>query len=935
MDKDLKVLLNKLLGLFEIAAKAIREFLGKEEEPEVPEEPKKEFTELKVYSIEKASFNQLVFFFHSTGLEFLNWKILQDGALIETGRTEKLSSARVAVTPFKDFKNGKYTLFIDGEDTGTRTFGTDSIEFEITDAPVTDTREQTDLKITEILSVAPLTFRFHSEGLQFIDVGVRHPSGSKTSIQVGPLTSNVVQTGINLTQEGTHTLMISGQDTETRRFGTDAKEITIQGEDKPEPEVPEEPEQPSGEPFVPVYAGDGSVKVEGTDQRFSFVEGKDIRVEILPGDKVRLKAARTQRSPDGSRDLKLVVTNGDMAQLKDEEVDKLLAGVKLPAGDHCFHVWYYAYDLVVMLERYWELQGQGRDRSHVGSGENIYLTVQDKVEVVNEREIKDPPFLRGDSLFPMYHKHGATLELPKDKIYGPTKFTRERDGSIDWPAILKAVTHTQWSNPLGEYRDADRTWITAQTFPMFTLSVGAHVQLSKGQSTNITLRDSRLKKRMGRSVNKRYDSPSSKIGVYWHQEVVSNDGEINITVTANEDVNEGFTFSIPMFDTPENVTNAVFPVSKEMPTFGEQCENGYPFDLTMECRKILFEKMKERFGVKHPNETYITPDYFDSLYGFRTTAHSIDSKRKWFLLSKENARHQEGPENQRIMSAFYATGADKFCNRKKSGYMDSEIVSGAGKRIYADILDYCQQVIADPHLKIVRFGWISMEGGQSPLIQKGFWQRLSFPGRYDVLRLVRGEFSYEMNRAAVFFSLLFGNGSVSWHDNAGYGQVKEQWNLAHIGGPSDWKTQTHDKETGAIVNYNGNPPRETGKSGFSDGAAPGCEGEWAGAKLYEAISTKGDRVSKSILVPAFTMNGTRQFTASEYLPQFGKEVIGGSSIVDLWEQKLPVVLVTEGTAGKAVIIKNPFAGPTERYVVDCGAFGRFEPVGNGLKVFKI
>ena len=878
-----------------------------------------------ISSISNISKSGLEFQFHAEEVYEMNIKVFDsNGALFDQELAFRPQNNVIELEFDRELIPGReYTLHIEA----TECMGFSGRVFKLEDVKPEEPEEPEEPElpmckrgptISRIISATKdlVRFQFDGDGVTEMKVSV----GSQSKI-VTP-TNNTLEVPFSL-GVGKYTLKIEG----TKCKGGDSGEFEIKA-----PVEPGEPEQP-GKPFEVVESQDGTLKVEGSDQRFSFVEGRDSRVQILPGDKVKLLLPLTKKSSDGSTDLPLQLMNSDLVAIAPDEVNSLLRGVKLPAGPYSFHAYYMKYPLREMQKDYWPLLGDDRHNKNSTSPEIVFMHIWDKNPTNDPSQVLDNPKLRGDSMFPQYAETGEPLKLPKNKFFGGQKVTREKDGSIDWDKWLKYATHFGWhSYEFPEAVRYTRTWITNQTFPEFALNANELIQMKAGEAKVVTLKDSRLKIDMSRSYNYRYESPKKDLfSVEWFQGIVQRDGEIDVKITAIKDVNEMVNFWIPIFDTAQNIADQDMPASRDILLFGEQAENGLPFEQTMKARRILAKKM----GLVKAEDGNLYPDYFAGLNGFGTDEVSLNETSKYFLMSKANARKFKDNDGNIRERLFYATNSQEFCNRLAQGYNDSEMKSGDGILAYRDCLNYCVQMIADPHNKAVRFGTISMEGVHSPIVKKGFWQRLRMGPDYDLIRLVRGEFSYEMNRASVFYSLLFANGSVSWNDNAPMGQDKPNWDFAHIGGYADWKTQVQNLKTGETKTWNGTPARKETGNGFSDGACPGNEGEFAGAKAYQAISVDSDRVSKSIRVPNFTTDG-KSFSKGEELPFYGKEgVLGGSAIIDLWNQRLPLVFLTEGEQGKSLIVKNPFAGPTQSYSITVDGIGTKTILGSDLKIFKL
>src|SRR5690606_475754 len=155
-----------------------------------------------------------------------------------------------------------------------------------------------------------------------------------------------------------------------------------------------------------------------------------------------------------------------------------------------------------------------------------------------------------------------------------------------------------------------------------------------------------------------------------------------------------------------------------------------------------------------------------------------------------------------------------------------------------------------------------------------------------------------------FFSLLIGDYYTLWDDNVIYGTNINNFGLAHIGGAAPWKNKwqpTGGKVTQYDPQDTAQPKTIGGEYQWSDSAAPGHNGAFAGAWLLAQIK---NYIDKSLCYASFSysINDTHHtgyFDGNEpvkgilgtaEVSRFNIANAGQCNILNQQEHRKPIVL---------------------------------------------
>lgn len=397
------------------------------------------------------------------------------------------------------------------------------------------------------------------------------------------------------------------------------------------------------------------------------------------------------------------------------------------------------------------------------------------------------------------------------------------------------------------------------------------------------------------------------------------------------------------FRTPEKEATLHY-YTKGCTVHSQMAEDGWAFSEVEKCYEAMYKKL----GDVKVEDTGIHADYWAPIKGYGTdiATHDVNFEdRRKLMANPANAKRARKVGDEFGESLYYATGAYKYRNRLSVAYLDSIALLLDAKRVYGIPMTLERQYIAMSDRRISSFGWVSFEGNTSRVERLGVWQRLPLEGG-DILRLSRGEGSFEMLKLEVFYALLIGDVYVSWHDNMPYNTDISKWTVAHIGGESDWKTQ-FQPTGGQIEQYNPNNPKHPKASHtrppFSDTASPGHNGGFVGSWIYSQIK---NRVNQSLKYAEFSYNGQPGYfngTKPVYgslgnaeVSRFGVANAGQHNSVNQMEHRKPMVFLGSGTEGKVAIVINPYAGLTENTEYKFHEVGAtINHVGSYLGVYKI
>lgn len=703
----------------------------------------------------------------------------------------------------------------------------------------------------------------------------------------------------------------------------------------------------------------GVLEITAGGQLFRMINGRNVTLAILPDGKVKLNFPASLPTRTGGNQTKPWVLNSFMTPLAAAEQEALATtGIKLPEGAHTFYVYYIdpakATTVPQLRAKWWEVMMNPETyRNFTTQAEYVMLEVRDLVPrdaPAGAAEVKVPRELEMTTWYTQYQETGLQLKLPPGKKFGVSK----RVAGIPAERLVEQGTHLQtvYADVNNNRIPWDKTWSTLRAYAKGEVRLPFKGALSPGETRSVDKTGLNCAPGDLLSFHQSFTGGLPKdVTATWQ---IPEKGMVRITLVnkGKESVTLDGEFSGKYFGTLDEEAEKHYHgyARRGNITAAEICENGIVFEDVEKILRKIYELQTLRDGVKTPNDTDIIGDYFAHLNGYGT---GLD----WRMKPADQRELFQNPENARKSrpgekpTAYYTKKAWAYRHRMAAGYLDSIARLLDGVRLYNHIANLEKQYIAMDDRRVGTFGWTALEGVESLVERSGIWQRLPLEGG-DLLRLSRPECSFEQLKYEAFFSLLIGDYYLSWNDNAPYGTDIKNFGLAHIGGPSPSKNQWQAIGAGQPVQYDpkaaGHPKAEGKGATWSDGAAPGHNGGFAGAWLLSQIA---DRIDRSLRYPEFSYSmGGKEFTGyfdgntpvkgtsgTAEVSRFGRGNPGQCNIVNQYEHRKPIVLYGEGTGGACLIVLNPYAGLTETttYNVKEGAAAAIQHVGASLGVYRL
>lgn len=688
--------------------------------------------------------------------------------------------------------------------------------------------------------------------------------------------------------------------------------------------------------LVPGYSAEveltcrmGVKEVTTHGQTFRIINGMDFIASITADGRVKLDFPETKPSFNGKNETCAWLMNALMIPVSSDERKALsTTGLRLPEGNHTFYLYYInpekARTSAELFSDWWEIiMNPDTYQDHTAASEYVILEIRD-TNPERSCEVRLPDDIRGATWYPQYQETQCDLALPQGKVFGITK----RVAGIPAERIVEQGQYIQavYEDVNNNHVPYNRTWTTLRAYPKGRVDAEFSDVLEPGQSITFDAEAVNATPNSIISIHKGY-STGLPAGVDLACSIPGN-GVFRFEITNNSGAVqslEGGHLYASYFGSVDEEAERIYLgwARRGSVTAAEICENGVPFDAVEEIYRKIYEIQVERDNVSSPNDTDLVSDYFANLYGYGNelnTFASFDEKRE-LMSSVENAR-KIGPDSSE--SRYFTEAAFEYRHRLVGGYLDGISRLLEGKRLYGHIANLERQYIAMPDRRVATFGWTAFEGIGSLVERHGVWQRLPFENG-DLIRVARCEGSFEQLKFETFISLLIGDYYLSWNDNAPYGTDMHNFGLAHIGGAADWKNKWQPTG-GEIEQYDpDNPahPQSVGDGpGWSDGAAPGHNGGFAGAWLLSRIR---NRIDVSLRYPVFHYTvGGQEFSGyfdgdepvkgangSSEVSRLGFGNPGQFNIINQQEHRKPIVFWGEGTGGCCAVVMNPFAGLNE------------------------
>jgi hypothetical protein len=398
---------------------------------------------------------------------------------------------------------------------------------------------------------------------------------------------------------------------------------------------------------------------------------------------------------------------------------------------------------------------------------------------------------------------------------------------------------------------------------------------------------------------------------------------------------------------------------------GQMKEQGLSNWELEEAFRLIYRRLQNEHGITNPNQARVFEDYFASVDGYGNGAMFINDTTDYELKKRQLSSKEEAKKLYSLhfgssdypLSEYFKQNAYAYRNRSASGYLDSYHRNPNGIMLYKHIFEYEKCYIAANDRNVVCMSWSQSEGVNSQTTRAGVRYRLKLT-KGDLLRNQPVGLPYELLMNQCFFSLLLGNTFVLWNDSINLVKNINNWDPASIDGyveyhangdthPTSWNidNSSHPKPVQSPIVVNGRGTQ------FPSAPQIGEQGAWVGAYLYSQISKASDRVSRSIRYASFSyrvndggnqsgyrngndpMNGSLG-NAELSRPGYANE--GQHNIVDQWQFQKPIVVLTQGDNGFAVVVKNVFCEPTDRVVYSVqvnGSNKEITHVGRSLGVY--
>jgi hypothetical protein len=690
-----------------------------------------------------------------------------------------------------------------------------------------------------------------------------------------------------------------------------------------------------------------------------MINGRNVTLSILPTGHVKLNFPASLPTKTGGNQTKPWVLNSFMTPLSAAEQEALATtGIKLPEGAHTFYVYYIdpakATTVAQLRGKWWEIMMNPETyRNFTAQSEYAMLEIRDMVpreSPPGAAEVRLPRELEMATWYPQYQETDLRLTLPAGKKFGVSK----RVAGIPAERLVEQGTSLQsvYADVNNNRIPWNKTWSTLRAYAKGEVHLPFKGVLSPGQTLSQDKTGLNCAPGDLLSFHQSFTGGLPKdVTATW---TIPEKGIVRITLVnkRSESVALEGEFTGKYFGNLDEEAEKHYHgyARRGNITAAEICENGIQFDDVERIFRKIYELQTLRDGVKTPNDTDIIGDYFAHLNGYGTGLdwRTKPADQRELFRTSENARKSRPGESA---SGYYTRKAYEYRHRMAAGYMDSIARLLDGIRLYNHIANLEKQYIAMDDRRVGTFGWTALEGVESLVERSGVWQRLPLEGG-DLLRLARPEGSFEQLKYETFFSLLIGDYYLSWNDNAPYGTDVKNFGLAHIGGPSPSKNQWQAMGADQPVQYDpANPshPKAVGKGPtWSDGAAPGHNGGFAGAWLLSQIA---DRIDQSLRYPAFSYSiGDKEYpgyfdgnvpvkgaSGTSEVSRFGHGNPGQCNIVNQYEHRKPIVLYGEGTGGACLIVLNPYAGLTQTttYHLKEGTAPAIQHAGASLGVYRL
>lgn len=571
-----------------------------------------------------------------------------------------------------------------------------------------------------------------------------------------------------------------------------------------------------------------------------------------------------------------------------------------------------------------------------------------------------PSSIKSVTWYPQFQETNNSISLPAGKSFGitkrvlgiapntivPTKATHMRTlyGDVNNNAVPYAATWTLTT------RDTTGAYLgTAVKQWSGTLTPGQTVTLEVSGLQGVTTSTPVSNTYRAYRVN----GNNTYFNIFAYP---AGDGIIRFDVTnptgGNVTLNGG-EFYAYYFRSVNDIANNVYNygVRKSTPLYAEMAENGIPYDAVEKIFKRVYELMVEREGVTSPNQTEIYQDYFGHLSGYGT------DKQLLYGTESEHIATFASVSAARGSSLYYKDqgwgAAYTYRNRFVNGYFDGIRQLYGGANIYNTIANIERNYIAMEDRKVGVFGWGDFEGVSGGIESYATDQRLPLPGG-DLIRTSRPTGSFSMLQSQAFWSELIGNNFTMWNDGTQYSTDITCWDYAHIGGADPIKTQWQPTGGDATI-YDANNPSHPKRdpnlacgAPWSDSAAPGHNGAFAGTWLYSQIKNRTTELyyanfsyTKGGVNTTGYASGNAPVTGAKgnaSVSRINNGNAGQHNIIKQWFAKKPIVMEGNGSEGRVVIIQNPFADIMETIIYNVTVNGQVQSIshkGPNLGVYNI
>jgi len=674
-------------------------------------------------------------------------------------------------------------------------------------------------------------------------------------------------------------------------------------------------------------------------QRFyMWIPTRDATIEVQKDGKVKLICPETKPALEGKNTCQRFVYDESYRQLDADYLKELFStGVNLPDGQYAFHIRYANApkdDYAHVDAKTWDLfHKPGTWPTNSAISEMVSFSIEGGASTPGA--ITLPTSQRRVSFLATYMYLNDKLVLPPNKDFGVGRYANDTTGKIDDLASLqdlfaRKITHLN-DIPYGilqEKFSPDNRWRAARC-EMENRTEQIQATIEPGETWETTFQT-------------KASDPEFMIGDWHHHHFIgdlkgceyksqdSGGGKLKVTIknpTASVQNIQG-SFLIRVVWTPKTAAEAM-PLGTKFIFLAEFAENGMlnkignPFAPIEEVYKIYYERLQKKFGVTSAAQTNSYYDYFGHIYGYSTSGPNL-----MFSKPDEQRASMSSPEKARGNSGYYAQEAYKYRNRSGgAGYMDNPLNSG--EQIYGVVYSLETNFIAMPDIKVGGMAWQATDGTPGGVTSHGLYYRRRYPGGDIIQRQDTGH-PHEIMKTRCFFHLLLANTHLLWESGAVFSKNLERFSTLTSGStPLLWQPTG-----GEIVTWEENNPKfpqpvqnpEFKKEGgFPSQPQVGEQGAWTGAYLYSQISTASDKISKSIHYPKFSYSISGGETSTGYeksnepvkgklgaeVSRFGVSNPGQHNIVDSYHAKKPIVMLTEGSQGSAVIIKNIWVKPTD------------------------